>query len=343
MNINKIKLDTNATIKDALSVIGTERVRLGLIVGKDDKFLGVITDSNIRKALINGASVDDKIAKIYTKKPVVIYENTSEDEIFALSAKTDIYDFPVLDKNGRVICIKSVANALLHTKFSNEIVLMAGGLGTRLNELTKNTPKPMLKVGKKPILETIIERFKVQGFENFTLCVNYKKEIIEDYFKDGAKFGVKIKYTKERKRLGTAGALSLLKGVKESFFVMNADILTDLNFKQLLLAHQKSHAALSVCVREFSSQIPYGVIQRRGNFINKIAEKPVQSFLVNAGIYVCEPEILSLIPKNTPFDMPNLVQTMLNKGLKVNSFVVKDYWIDIGRMDEFRRANEEFL
>lgn len=343
MEIDKIKLSPKSSIKEALQVIGNQRVRLGLIVDKKGKFLGVISDPNIRKALINGASVNDSIAQIYTKKPITISQNTSEDELFALAAKTDIYDFPVLDKNGRVVSIKSVATALSRAKFSNNVVLMAGGLGTRLAALTKNTPKPMLKVGTKPILETIISRFHAQGFENFTLCVNYKKEIIEDYFADGSKFGVKIAYTKERKKLGTAGALSLLKSVNESFFVMNADILTDLDFTALLKAHKDSKALITTCVREFSSQIPYGVITRKGKFIKEIVEKPTQKFLVNAGIYVCEPQILTQIPKNTAFDMPELLQKLLKKGDKINSFVINDYWIDIGRIDEFKKANEDFL
>ena len=343
MKIRKIKLAPNASIKEALKVIGQERVRLGIIVDKNDKFLGVISDSNIRKALIDGKSVDDSIENIYTKNPLTISENLSEDELFELAAKTDIYDFPVLDSRGKVVSIKSVASTLRQAKFSNLVVLMAGGLGTRLAPLTKETPKPMLKVGKKPILETIINRFHAQGFDKFTLCVNYKKQIIEDYFKNGEKFGVKISYTKERKKLGTAGALSLLEKPSESFFVMNADILTELNFKELLSSHKKSKAVLSVCVREFSYQVPYGVIARRGDFISAISEKPTQKFLVSAGIYVCEPEILAQIPTNTSLDMPTLVQMLLSQGLKVNSFVINDYWIDIGRMDEFEQANKDFI
>lgn len=343
MDIQRVKIAENSSIKEALRVIGKERVRLGIVVDSKDKLLGVISDSDIRKALIEGKGVNDSIAAIYTKNPLTIKENISESELLALSAKTDIYDFPVVDEKGRVISIKSVAQVLGEKKLSNPVILMAGGLGTRLAPLTKDTPKPMLKVGKKPILETIIERFRTQGFHHFTLCVNYKKQIIERYFEDGAKFGVAINYTKERTKLGTAGALSLLDDVKESFIVMNADILTELNFKELLNAHKKSKALLTMCVREFSYQVPYGVIEKKGEFISKITEKPTQKFLVSAGIYVCEPEILSFIPQNKSFDMPELVATLLQKKAKVGSYVISDYWIDIGRMDEFNRANEEFI
>lgn len=343
MDIKRVKLKQNSTIQEALRVIGKERVRLGIVVDKNDKLLGVISDSDIRKALINGKSVDESIEKIYAKNPLTIKENISENELLELSAKTDIYDFPVVDKKGKVISIKSIASLLGRKSISNSVVLMAGGLGTRLAPLTKDTPKPMLKVGKKPILETIIERFHAQGFSHFTLCVNYKKQIIERYFKNGKDFGVEINYTKERSKLGTAGALSLLKEMKESFIVMNADILTELNFKELLNAHRKSKAMLTMCVREFSYQVPYGVIEKKGNFISKIAEKPTQTFLVSAGIYVCEPQILSFIPKNQNLDMPELITMLLKQNAKVGSFLINDYWIDIGRMDEFNKANEDFL
>ena len=343
MDIQRVKLAENSSIKEALRVIGKERVRLGIVVDSKDKLLGVISDSDIRKALIDGKGVNDSIINIYTKNPLTIKENISESELLALSAKTDIYDFPVVDEKGRVISIKSIASLLGQKKLSNPVILMAGGLGTRLAPLTKDTPKPMLKVGKKPILETIIQRFHAQGFRHFTLCVNYKKQIIEQYFEDGAKFGVSINYTKERTKLGTAGALSLLKDIQESFIVMNADILTELDFKALLNAHYKSKAMLTMCVREFRYQGPYGVIEKKGEFVSKITEKPTQTFLVSAGIYVCEPEILAYIPKNKSFDMPELVGVLLQKKAKVNSYIISDYWIDIGRMDEFNRANEEFI
>lgn len=343
MDIQRVQLAQNSSIKEALRVIGKERVRLGIVVDKKGKLLGVISDSDIRKALISGKGVNDSITDIYTKNPLTIKESISESELLELSAKTDIYDFPVVDEKGRVISIKSIASLLGEKKLSNPVILMAGGLGTRLAPLTKDTPKPMLKVGKKPILETIIERFRAQGFRHFTLCVNYKKQIIERYFKNGAEFGVEISYTKERTKLGTAGALSLLKNIQESFIVMNADILTDLNFKELLNAHKKSKALLTMCVRAFAYQVPYGVIEQKGKFVSQITEKPTQKFLVSAGIYVCEPEILAYIPKNKSFDMPELVEMLLQKKAKVGSYIISDYWIDIGRMDEFNRANEEFI
>ncbi|EHE0558890.1 NTP transferase domain-containing protein [Campylobacter upsaliensis] len=341
MNIESLKLSVNSSIEKALEIIGKERVRLGVVVGKKGEFLGIISDSNIRKALINGKTLKSKIKEIYTKNPITIAENTSKQKLLELSAKTDIYDFPVLNKKGEVVSIRSISSLLSTKKLPFYVILMAGGLGSRLKELTKETPKPMLKVGKKPILENIIQRLHAQGFEKFIFCVNYKRQIIEDYFKKGEEFDIKISYIKERKKLGTAGALSLIRQkMEQSFVVMNADILTELDFNELLKAHQKSGALMSVCVREFHHQVPYGVIKQKNGFITHIEEKPTQSFLVSAGIYVCEPQILELLEKNAYLDMPELIQKVMQKG-RANTFLIEDYWIDIGRLEEFKRANDE--
>ncbi|EAL52904.1 mannose-1-phosphate guanyltransferase, putative [Campylobacter upsaliensis RM3195] len=341
MNIESLKLSVNSSIEKALEIIGKERVRLGVVVGKKGEFLGIISDSNIRKALINGKTLKSNIKEIYTKNPITIAENTSKQKLLELSAKTDIYDFPVLNKKGEVVSIRSISSLLSTKKLPFYVILMAGGLGSRLKELTKETPKPMLKVGKKPILENIIQRLHAQGFEKFIFCVNYKRQIIENYFKKGEEFDIKISYIKERKKLGTAGALSLIRQkMEQSFVVMNADILTELDFNELLKAHQKSGALMSVCVREFHHQVPYGVIKQKNGFITHIEEKPTQSFLVSAGIYVCEPQILELLEKNAYLDMPELIQKVMQKG-RANTFLIEDYWIDIGRLEEFKRANDE--
>lgn len=167
MDINKLKLTPDSSIKEALKIVGQERVRLGIIVDKKDKFLGVISDSNIRKALISGKTLKDSIKDIYTKNPITIKENTSKEQLLKLSSKTDIYDFPVLDEKGQILSIKSISSLLKANP--NSIIIMAGGLGSRLKELTKDTPKPMLKVGKKPILESIVQRLKNQNFGKFYL------------------------------------------------------------------------------------------------------------------------------------------------------------------------------
>ncbi|WP_258108294.1 nucleotidyltransferase family protein [Campylobacter lari] len=341
MSIEKLKLAKNASIQEALKIIGSERVRIALVV-ENDKFLGVISDSNIRRALLNGKKLEDSIETIYTKNSLTIKENTSKEELLKLASQTDIYDFPVLNSENEVIAIKSIASILKEKSFENEVVLMVGGLGSRLGELTKNTPKPMLKIGKKPILENIVLNFKEQGFKKFIFCVNYKKEVICDYFQEGKSWGVEISYIKEKQKLGTAGALSLVKDMKKSFIVMNGDILTKLDFDQLIQEHKKSKAVMSVVLREFEQQIPYGVVKISNNDIKDIEEKPIQKFLVSAGIYVLEPEVLKYIKKDVYLDMPNLIKRLLDKKLKINSYILQDYWIDIGRLEEYEKAIVDF-
>jgi NDP-sugar pyrophosphorylase family protein len=220
---------------------------------------------------------------------------------------------------------------------------MVGGLGSRLWPLTENTPKPMLKVGDKPIVQTIIERFCEYGFVNIVMCVNYKSHIIQDYFGDGSEFGVNIEYIFEEERMGTAGALSLLRSIPEGpFFVMNGDLLTNVNFEHLLTYHTESEAYATMCVREYDFQVPYGVVNIEGHNILSIEEKPVHRFFVSAGIYMLSPEAIRHIPENKFYDMPTLFEKLIEYKEKVVSFPIREYWLDIGRIEEYERANNEF-
>ena len=220
---------------------------------------------------------------------------------------------------------------------------MVGGLGTRLRPLTQDTPKPMLKVGNKPILQTIVEKFAEYGFANITMCVNFNAGIIKDYFGDGKEFGVNIDYILEQKRMGTAGALSLLKErPNEPFFVMNGDLLTNVNFEHIFNYHTLHKATATMCVREYDYEVPYGVVKMNDNKIVEISEKPVQKFFVSAGIYMLSPEILDLIPKNEFYDMPTLFEKLIKLSKNIISFPIREYWLDIGRIEEYQRANEEY-
>ena len=225
----------------------------------------------------------------------------------------------------------------------NKVILMVGGLGTRLRPLTNDVPKPMLDVGNKPILHTIVENFAKYGYTDIIMCVNYKSEIIKEYFGNGDKFGVKIEYVLENQRMGTAGALSLLqKRPKDDFFVMNGDLLTNVNFEYLHEYHKDSNACASICVRKYDMQVPYGVVNVRANKVTSIEEKPTQSFFVSAGIYMFSPIVLDFIPKGVFYDMPTLLGELLKQGFAVYPFFIREYWLDIGKMDEYRRANDEY-
>jgi NDP-sugar pyrophosphorylase family protein len=220
---------------------------------------------------------------------------------------------------------------------------MVGGLGTRLKPLTDSIPKPMLNVGNKPILETIVEKFAEFGFINIIMCANYKSHIIQDYFGDGSKFGVSIEYILEKKRMGTAGALSLLKEKPtEPFFVMNGDLLTNANFEHLHDYHVSNASAATMCVREYDFQVPYGVVNIANSKILSIEEKPLHKFFVSAGMYMLSPEALEYIPENEFFDMPALFEKLISKKKNILSFPLREYWLDIGRIEEFEKANNEY-
>ena len=220
---------------------------------------------------------------------------------------------------------------------------MVGGLGTRLRPLTETTPKPMLKVGNKPILQTIVEKFAEYGYTDIVMCVNYKSDIIQDYFKDGSDFGVNIEYILEEQRMGTAGALSLLKDKpNEPFFVMNGDLLTNVNFEHLHNYHIATNSVATMCVREYDFQVPYGVVNIKDSKIVSIEEKPTHKFFVSAGIYMLSAKVLDYIPNNEFYDMPTLFEKLIGLSENTVSFPIREYWLDIGRMEEYKKANDEY-
>ena len=342
-NIETIKLTKKSTIKEALQIIDKGAVKFAVVVDNNSKLLGTITDGDIRRAILNGKALDDNIEDIYYKNPTVVTNKHSKEEIINICTTKKIYQIPVVDEGGYIIDIAILDELLKPKVYSNRVVLMVGGLGTRLRPLTQDTPKPMLPVGGKPILQTIVEKFVSYGFTNITMCVGYRSNIIQDYFGDGSKFGANIEYILENKRMGTAGALSLLqKKPDEPFFVMNGDLLTNVNFEHLLEFHTENRAVGTMCVREYDFQVPFGVVKLNDGRITSIEEKPVHKFFVSAGIYMLNPETIDLIPKNQYYDMPSLFEKLISMQNNVISFPLREYWLDIGRIEEYERANREY-
>jgi len=342
-DIEGIKLTVNSTIKDALSIIDSGAVKFAIVVDDDNKLLGTLTDGDIRRAILSGKSLNDSVHDVYSKSPTTVSVNASKDEVINICRSKKIYQIPVVDDSGRVVSIDILDELLKPETHPNKVVLMVGGLGTRLRPLTENTPKPMLYVGGKPILQTIIEKFASYGFVDITLCVNYKSDLIKEYFGDGSQFGVTIEYLHEDKRMGTAGALSLLtEKPEEPFFVMNGDLLTNVNFEHLIEFHQSADAMATMCVREYDFQVPYGVVNIKNGNILSIEEKPVHKFFVSAGIYVLSPECMSLVPDNEYYDMPTLFEKLISRNESTVSFPLREYWLDIGRIDEYEKANREY-
>ncbi|HHC11280.1 MAG TPA: CBS domain-containing protein [Campylobacterales bacterium] len=342
-NHKNILLKSTSTIREALNIIDSGAMRIALVTDNDEKLIGTLTDGDIRRGILNNLDLSDSIESIIFRTPTVCNVSDNKEKILEIALEKDIYQIPIVDHSGRLVGIEKV-NALLKPEGkNNRVVLMVGGLGSRLRPLTDHIPKPMLKVGDKPILETIILNFKKYGFINIVLCVSYKSEIIEAYFGDGSTFGVNIEYIHEEKRMGTAGALSLMQDkYTEPFFVMNGDLLTNLNFEHMMEYHLNNHAIATMGVREYDFQVPYGVVNVNGKEIISIEEKPTHRFFVSGGVYILDSQVLEFIPNNEYYDMPTLFEKLMEQKMKSISFPIREYWLDIGRLEEFKRANNEY-
>jgi len=336
-------LDTS--IRSAMEIMGKSRQHVVLAVDESGKLLGTVTDGDIRRSILKSMSLDEPIQKIMNRNPATATPDMSQEDKMSLMRTKDIQLLPVVDDDFCVIGMTRIEDLIQPETLekNNWVVLMAGGLGSRLHPLTQDTPKPMLSVGGRPILETIIRTISEQGLNKIYLSVHYKAEMVREHFGDGSAFGLQIRYLEEDSKLGTAGALSLIQEKHDlPLIVMNADLLTKVNFDSLLSYHAKHKAAATVCVREFSLQIPYGVIALDNNKIEKIDEKPSHNFIGSAGIYVLNPDALSSLQKNKRLDMPDFIHQIINDGGEVVGYPVHEYWIDIGKIEDFRQAATDF-
>ena len=344
MNTYKTALiSPSATIRRALEIIDSGSVKIALVVDEKERLLGTLTDGDMRRCILNGIGLDDIIETIYHRSPTTCGINDSKEKILQIAVKHKHYQIPVVNGDGVVVGIAEVDDLLRPTRRANTVVLMVGGLGARLSPLTDSTPKPMLHVGNKPILETIIENFSKYGYTDIILSVSYKSHIIEEYFGNGEKFGVRISYVYESKRMGTAGALGLMRDkLTEPFFVMNGDLLTNVNFDHMHDYHVAHDAVATMAVREFDLQVPYGVVNIQNGRITAIEEKPTHKFFISAGIYMLSQRVLELLPDNEFFDMPALFENLIAANHIAVSFPIREYWLDIGRISDYEIANREY-
>lgn len=332
----------SASIHKVIEVIDGNAAKIALVTDADERLLGTITDGDIRRGILRGVPLTATAARVMNRRPRTATPDEPRATILGRMRLKGLYQMPVVDPDGRVLGLE-VAGDSLRPGRDNLVVLMVGGLGTRLGALTQKTPKPLLSVGPKPILETILESFVAAGFRRFYFSVNYKNEMVRAHFGAGRKWGVDIRYLHEEARLGTAGSLSLLPETpKKPVIVMNGDLLTKIDFDHLLDFHQSSRVSATLCVREYDFQVPYGVVRTERHRVRSIDEKPIQRFFVNAGIYVLEPPVLGLIPKKKPLDMPVLFEKLLRRKKNVAAFPIREYWLDIGRLDDLERANGDF-
>lgn len=342
-NFKAVLMPPSTSILSAIRIIDESTMQIALVIDEQRRLLGTVTDGDIRRAILKGIRMEDPVRLIMNPKPTVVTINAGRGSILEVMKQKRIHQIPVVDDNGCVVGLEILDQVLKSHQRENWVVLMAGGLGTRLHPLTEDCPKPLLKIGGKPLLQTILENFREYGFYKFYISVNYKAEMIQEYFGDGSNMGVEIRYIYESKRMGTAGALGLFpKKPAEPIIVMNGDLLTKVNFVQLLDFHFEHKAKATMCVREYNFQVPYGVVRINRHRLIGIDEKPVHRFFISAGIYVVEPSALDLIPQNTFFDMPNFFKKMIDKGYEICTFPIREYWLDIGQVGDFEKANGEY-
>ena len=334
--MDKYLLNENGTIQMALDKL-SNNFSLGLVVvNSQNTLLGSLTDGDIRRALSSSKSLETKASEVMFKSPKTANQNTTELELQDMTKGRKIKLIPIVE-NGTVVDVFTVDPDEMK---DIPVVLMAGGLGSRLGDLTKDVPKPMLEVGGKPVLERIMENFTRVGFKKFYISVNFKAEVIEDHFKDGSKFNCDITYLKEDKKLGTAGSLGLLpKGLTGPMIVTNGDLLTQVDYRCLVGFHNDQNSKITMCTRKFDIQVPYGVINLAAGKITSMEEKPVHSFNVNAGVYVVDAELTHKITKDEYLDMPTFIENEMS-SIDVHSFPMIEKWIDIGKVSDLEFARK---
>lgn len=336
----------NTPIRKVIEVLDASAKQIILVVDARKRLVGTVTDGDVRRGILKGIQLDQSSEQIMNTSPTVMNIDEDREAILAMMQRKGLRHIPLVDKHQSVVGIETLENLSQSTQTAtrdNWVVLMAGGLGSRLRPMTEECPKSMLTIGSKPLLETILENFIGYGLRKFYISVNHMADVLISHFGDGSKWGVEIRYLHEDHRLGTAGPLGLFpEKPSEAILVMNGDVLTKVNFKQMLDFHSDHSAQATMCVREYDFQVPYGVVKIDSHQITGIDEKPIQRFFVNAGIYILEPDVLDLISENVYLDMPTLFETLIEGNLETAAFPIREYWLDIGHPADFDRANGEF-
>lgn len=338
------------SIRETMGVIDRHAKGVALLVDEDCHLIATITDGDIRRAILVGIDLDQPIQFLaghasrmvrYHEGPLTAPVGAPATDLLHLMAEKHLRQIPLLDENGRVIDLVVLDDLVRDYELPLRAVVMAGGYGTRLRPLTDDLPKPMLPLGSRPLLELIVEQLRDAGIRQVNVATHYKGEIISEHFKDGQDFGVDIRYVKEDQPLGTVGALSLLEESEEPVLVINGDILTRVDFRSMLTFHLEHAAELTVAVRQYEFSVPYGVVLTDGAKVTGISEKPVMKHFINAGIYLLSPTVRRLIPNDQPYDIPDLIQSILADGRSVVCFPIREYWLDIGKADHYDQAKSD--
>lgn len=335
-------LPLSTTIGEAIVNLDQVSLKIVMVIDESGVLIGTVSDGDIRRALFRGLTLQDSVSKILSRNPLVVPPEMSRELVMQLMVANKIQQIPVVDSTHHVVGLHLWDELTTPASRSNLMVIMAGGLGTRLRPLTENCPKPMLPIAGKPLLEHIIERAKREGFGHFAIATHYLGGVIEDYFGNGERFGVQIDYLREDMPLGTAGALGLLTPLPLApFIVTNGDVITDVHYGELLDFHIRSSAVATMAVRLHEWQHPFGVVETQGIEIIGFEEKPIARTHINAGIYALDPAVLSSLSADLRCDMPTLFAKLKSQSKRIVAYPMHEPWLDVGRPDDLILANKD--
>jgi UDP-2-acetamido-4-(D-alanylamino)-2,4,6-trideoxy-alpha-D-mannopyranose hydrolase len=337
-------LPPTASIRDAMRAIDRGSLRIALIADAENKLLGTATDGDVRRALLRDANMEDPVSKVMNIHPVVAFnQNISREHCLTLMSQHELMAIPIIDDLRKIVGLETLHHAMQPERHDNPVFIMAGGFGTRLQPLTDHCPKPMLRVGEKPMLEHLIDQFVSHGFYNFYISTHYLPEVIRNHFGDGSTRNISIRYVHEDTPLGTGGALGLLpKGLGDlPLIMMNGDVLTKLDYAKLLRHHETQRFDATVCVREDEHRVPFGVIETEQQLITNMVEKPTYRYKINTGIYVLNPEVVTTVRQGQHIDMPALLEQYRADQKRIGTYTCYDYWLDIGQMKDYQKAQSD--
>jgi dTDP-glucose pyrophosphorylase len=348
-DVSQLFIGPDSTVADAIAAIDRGgRVSMALVVDKQRRIINTLTDGDVRRGLLAGLGLDAPVSKLFEIKartpypePITARVGTDIATLMQIFQDRCIRQLPLLNKRGAVVDIVIWSDFQRLAEQPFRALVMAGGKGARLRPLTDSMPKPMLPVGGRPVLERIVEQLRGVGVRRIHVATHYQADKIVEHFGDGESFGVDIQYVKEETPLGTGGALGLMDTPDEPVLVINGDILTQVDFRSMFAFHQDQRAEMTVAVRRYDMQVPYGVVECDGVNIRALREKPQLSFFVNAGIYLLEPSVFALVQPQERMDITDLVSRLMAAGRPVVSYPICEYWLDMGQHQDYQKAQED--
>ena len=341
-------VDQFSSIRDTIALMDKSRIGIALVVDEQRRLIGTVTDGDVRRGILANINLDESVTRLLERKSGSPYAIPTTAPVGAdpticleLLKQHSILHLPLLDEEKRVAGLVTLDEFVPPSNLALQAVIMAGGRGSRMNPLTEVLPKPMLPVGDQPLMEIIIHQLRDAGIRRVNVTTHHKSEKITEHFGDGSDFGVELNYVNEDRPLGTAGGLGLMDPPQETLLVINGDILSQVDFRAMLAFHREQRGDLTVAVRQYDIRVPFGVVECEGASVQRLTEKPVLNFFVNAGIYLLEPVVYQYIPNGKSFDMTDLIERLLEERRRVVSFPVREYWLDIGLPEDYLRAQKD--